>query len=70
MLELALCLMLRCSGDVVSNLSAVKVNLYSGALFIQQALHWNIYGSVLLLLAATAITTVTGSIIRIMHNVK
>jgi len=37
-----------------------QVNLYSGALFIQQALQWNIYGSVFLLLAVTAITTVTG----------
>lgn len=37
-----------------------QVNLYSGALFIQQALQWNLYISVLLLLVATAITTVTG----------
>ena len=37
-----------------------QVNLYSGALFIQQALDWNIYVSVMLILAATAICTVTG----------
>jgi len=41
----------------------LQVNLYSGALFIQQALHWNIYISILLLLLATAITTVTGEMI-------
>ena len=42
-------------------LSPFQVNLYSGALFIQQALQWNIYVSVLLLLFVTAITTVTGT---------
>ena len=37
-----------------------QVNLYSGALFIQQAFNWNLYISVLLLLSITALTTVTG----------
>lgn len=38
----------------------VSVNLYSGALFIQQSLDWNLYGSVMILLLLTAICTVTG----------
>ena len=38
----------------------LQVNLYSGALFIQQALNWNLYIAILLLLAVTAFCTVTG----------
>lgn len=54
-----------CSGTsslvlVINTRVYLQVNLYSGALFIQQALQWNLYISVFLLLAATAITTVTG----------
>ena len=35
-----------------------QVNLYSGALFIQQALQWNLYLSVFALLALTCICTI------------
>ena len=50
----------------------IQVNLYSGALFIQQSLNWNLYVSVFLLLGATAITTVTGWLpnIYIYHNME
>jgi len=46
----------------------ISVNLYSGALFIQQALQWNLYISVLLLLVATAITTVTGGLAAVIYT--
>jgi len=50
----------------------LQVNLYAGALFIQQALQWNLYVSVLLLLTATAFCTVTGktqqSWVALCHN--
>uniref|UniRef100_A0A914W720 Uncharacterized protein n=2 Tax=Plectus sambesii TaxID=2011161 RepID=A0A914W720_9BILA len=38
----------------------VSVNMYSGALFVQGSLGWNIYVSVALILALTAVCTVTG----------
>ena len=37
-----------------------KVDMFSGAVFIQQALGWNIYASVIALLGITMIYTVTG----------
>lgn len=37
-----------------------KVDMFSGAVFIQQALGWNIYASVIALLCITMIYTVTG----------
>ena len=37
-----------------------KVNMYSGALFIQQSVGWNLYVSIFSLLALTGICTVTG----------
>ena len=49
-------------------LSLFQVNLYSGALFIQQALDWNLWVSILLLLAATALCTVTGGLAAVMYT--
>ncbi|ESN97014.1 hypothetical protein HELRODRAFT_85865 [Helobdella robusta] len=46
----------------------ISVNLYSGAIFIQQALYWNLYLSVLLLLVVTAITTVTGGLAAVIYT--
>ncbi|KAI0223188.1 Sodium/myo-inositol cotransporter [Lamellibrachia satsuma] len=46
----------------------ISVNLYAGALFIQQALQWNLYVSVLLLLAATAFCTVTGGLAAVIYT--
>lgn len=37
-----------------------KVDMFSGAVFIQQALGWNLYASVIALLGITMIYTVTG----------
>ena len=36
----------------------ISVNLYSGALFIQQALQWNLYLSIFALLALTLVCTI------------
>lgn len=38
----------------------VQVDMFSGAVFIQQALGWNIYVAVIALLVITALYTVTG----------
>ena len=35
--------------------------MYSGALFIQQSVGWNIYPSIFFLLAVTGICTLTGT---------
>lgn len=39
---------------------SVKVDMYAGAVFIQQALQWNIYLAVVLLLGITALYTIAG----------
>lgn len=44
-----------------SLLPSSKVDMFSGAVFIQQALGWNIYASVIALLGITMIYTVTGA---------
>lgn len=38
----------------------LQVDMFSGAVFIQQALGWNIYVAVIALLCITALYTVTG----------
>ena len=44
------------------------MNLYSGALFIKIALNWNLYFSVLLVLAMTAICTITGGLAGVIYT--
>lgn len=44
------------------------MDLYSGALFINQALHWNIYWSILALLLLTAIFTTTGGLAAVIYT--
>lgn len=46
----------------------ISVDLYSGALFINQALHWNIYGSMLALLVMTALFTTTGGLAAVIYT--
>jgi len=43
----------------------VSVNLYSGAIFVQQSLGWNLYAAVVVLLLFTSLCTVTGKFHRI-----
>ncbi len=46
----------------------MKVNLYSGALFIKIALGWNLYYSVLLVLTMTGLCTVTGGLAAVIYT--
>lgn len=46
----------------------ISVDLYSGALFIQETLKWNLYGAIFLLLALTAICTVTGGLAAVIYT--
>ncbi|XP_046336369.2 sodium/myo-inositol cotransporter-like [Haliotis rufescens] len=56
-----LCLILyiftKCSGD-----------LYTGALFIQQALNWDLYVSIVLLIVITAVLTFTGGLTAVIYT--
>ena len=38
----------------------MQADIYAGAIFIQQALHWNMYLAIAVLLSITAVYTVTG----------
>ncbi|XP_075676795.1 sodium/myo-inositol cotransporter-like isoform X2 [Dermatophagoides pteronyssinus] len=44
----------------------ISVNLFSGAIFIQQTIGWDIYWSILLLLSITSICTITGGLGAVM----
>ncbi|XP_022241036.1 sodium/glucose cotransporter 5-like isoform X2 [Limulus polyphemus] len=46
----------------------ISVNLYSGAVFIQQALKWNLYLSVFLILLMTSICTVSGGLAAVIYT--
>ncbi|CAH1791826.1 unnamed protein product [Owenia fusiformis] len=59
---------LSCLSLLLYILTKVSVNLYSGAIFIQQSLGWNIYLAVCLLLLATAICTVTGGLAAVIYT--
>eukprot|EP00063_Salmo_salar_P094365 XP_014069200.1 PREDICTED: sodium/glucose cotransporter 2-like [Salmo salar] len=45
----------------------ISVDMFSGAVFIQQALGWNIYVAVIALLSITALYTVTGGLAALMY---
>ncbi|KAJ8255549.1 hypothetical protein COCON_G00194130 [Conger conger] len=46
----------------------LSVTLYSGALFIQESLGWNLYLSIILLIAMTALLTVTGGLAAVIYT--
>ncbi|XP_022094643.1 sodium/glucose cotransporter 4-like [Acanthaster planci] len=46
----------------------ISVDLYSGALFIEQALKWNLYVAIVSLLAITALYTVTGGLAAVIFT--
>ncbi|XP_051566896.1 sodium/myo-inositol cotransporter-like [Myxocyprinus asiaticus] len=46
----------------------LSVDLYAGALFIQESLGWNLYLSVVLLIAMTALLTVTGGLVAVIYT--
>eukprot|EP00794_Sanderia_malayensis_P008235 gene8235-9117_t len=45
----------------------ISVNMYSGALFIQQSVGWNLYVSILFLLGITALCTITGGLAAVIY---
>ncbi|XP_010222630.1 PREDICTED: sodium/myo-inositol cotransporter 2 [Tinamus guttatus] len=47
---------------------AAGVDMYAGALFIQQALHWDLYIAVAGLLAVTAVYTVAGGLAAVIYT--
>lgn len=49
-------------------LTKLSVDLYAGALFIQESLGWNLYLSVILLIAMTALLTVTGGLVAVIYT--
>ncbi|CAK8698650.1 unnamed protein product [Clavelina lepadiformis] len=49
-------------------LTKISVNLYSGALFIQQSMGWPLYSSVTLLVVLTGVLTVTGGLTVVMYT--
>ncbi|RVE57895.1 hypothetical protein OJAV_G00203870 [Oryzias javanicus] len=46
----------------------LSVDLYAGALFIQESLGWNLYLSILLLIGMTALLTVTGGLVAVLYT--
>uniref|UniRef100_A0A674BH53 Sodium/myo-inositol cotransporter n=1 Tax=Salmo trutta TaxID=8032 RepID=A0A674BH53_SALTR len=46
----------------------LSVDLYSGALFIQESLGWNLYLSIILLITVTALLTVTGGLVAVIYT--
>ncbi|XP_067298966.1 solute carrier family 5 member 3a [Pseudorasbora parva] len=46
----------------------LSVDLYSGALFIQESLGWNLYVSIILLITMTALLTVTGGLAAVIYT--
>ncbi|XP_062237076.1 sodium/myo-inositol cotransporter-like [Platichthys flesus] len=46
----------------------LSVDLYAGALFIQESLGWNLYLSIILLITMTAVLTVTGGLVAVIYT--
>ncbi|KAJ3582029.1 hypothetical protein NHX12_015968 [Muraenolepis orangiensis] len=46
----------------------LSVDLYAGALFIQESLGWSVYPSVILLIAVTAVLTMTGGLAAVIYT--
>uniref|UniRef100_A0A8C5IJ25 Sodium/myo-inositol cotransporter 2 n=1 Tax=Junco hyemalis TaxID=40217 RepID=A0A8C5IJ25_JUNHY len=53
---------------VTVTLLSLQVDMYAGALFIQQALHWDLYIAVAGLLAITAVYTVSGGLAAVIYT--
>ncbi|VDO01618.1 unnamed protein product [Rodentolepis nana] len=46
----------------------ISVNLYSGSLFINEALGWNVWFSILFILVMTALITITGGLAAVLYT--
>ncbi len=51
---------LTCLALTLSIFTKISVDLYSGAIFLQQALNWNLYASVIALILLAALFTIGG----------
>ncbi|KAF5400412.1 hypothetical protein PHET_06045 [Paragonimus heterotremus] len=49
-------------------LTKISVNLYSGSLFLTEALHWSIWPSVILILILTTLITITGGMAAVLYT--
>ncbi|XP_033126646.1 sodium/glucose cotransporter 4-like [Anneissia japonica] len=59
---------LACLALLLSVLTKVSVDMYAGALFIQQALGWNLYVAIVSLLFITAIYTIAGGLAAVVYT--
>ncbi|XP_029304552.1 sodium/myo-inositol cotransporter-like [Cottoperca gobio] len=46
----------------------LSVDLYAGALFIKESLGWNLYLSIIFLIAMTALLTITGGLVAVIYT--
>lgn len=46
----------------------LSVDLFAGALFVQESLGWNLYLSIILLIGMTALLTVTGGLVAVIYT--
>lgn len=59
---------LTCLSLVLYIFTKISVNLYSGALFIEMALGWNLWYSVLFILALTGVCTIAGGLTAVIYT--
>ncbi|XP_014675525.1 PREDICTED: sodium/myo-inositol cotransporter-like [Priapulus caudatus] len=59
---------LSCLSMLLYIFTKISVNLFSGSIFIQQSLGWNLYWSIFLLLGLTALCTVTGGLAAVIYT--
>ncbi|CAH8523432.1 unnamed protein product [Dicrocoelium dendriticum] len=59
---------LACLSLLLYVFTKISVNLYSGSLFLREALQWNIWISVLLILGLTSLITVAGGLAAVIYT--
>ncbi|CAH8526521.1 unnamed protein product [Dicrocoelium dendriticum] len=59
---------LACLSLLLYVLTKISVNLYSGSLFLQEALNWNIWPSIFLILGMTSLITLTGGLAAVIYT--
>ncbi|XP_038054726.1 sodium/glucose cotransporter 4-like [Patiria miniata] len=59
---------LACLALLLSVLTKISVDMYAGALFIQESLQWNLYVAIVSLLAITALYTVAGGLSAVIYT--
>ncbi|XP_049426668.1 sodium/myo-inositol cotransporter-like [Epinephelus fuscoguttatus] len=53
---------------IVYMFTKLSVDLYAGALFIQESLGWNLYLSIIILITMTAVLTITGGLVAVIYT--